>query len=50
LRRIAYFGPGSKVSHLKSQILIDAERKLGMIDGSLMVDRLVMPIATEMMD
>jgi ABC-type nitrate/sulfonate/bicarbonate transport system substrate-binding protein len=50
LRRIAYFEPGSKVSRRKLQNLLDAERKLGMIDASLTVDRLVMPGVTELTD
>jgi NitT/TauT family transport system substrate-binding protein len=50
LRRIEYFEPGSKVSRRKLQNLLDAERKLGMIDASLTVDRLVMPGVTELTD
>jgi NitT/TauT family transport system substrate-binding protein len=48
LRRIDYFEPSSKISRGKLQNVIDTERKLGNIDASLTVDRLVMPSITEL--
>ncbi len=50
LRRIGYFEPSSKIPRAALQNLIDTERRLGNVDPSLTVERLVMPGLTELAD
>jgi ABC-type nitrate/sulfonate/bicarbonate transport system substrate-binding protein len=50
LRRIDYFEPSSKISRKKLQNVIDTERKLGNVDASLTIDRVIMPDLTELTD
>jgi len=50
LRRIDYFEPRSAMSRAKLQNVIDTERRLGNVDASLTVDRIVMPGVTELTD
>ncbi len=50
LRRTGYFEPSSKVSRLKLQNVLDAERAAGNIGAALTVDRLIMPGVTELAD
>jgi NitT/TauT family transport system substrate-binding protein len=50
LRRIAYFETSSRMSRRKLQNVIDTERKLGNVDASLTIARLVMPGVTELTD
>jgi ABC-type nitrate/sulfonate/bicarbonate transport system substrate-binding protein len=50
LRRIGYFEASSKVSRVKLQNIIDAERHAGNIGPALTIDRLVMPGLTELVD
>jgi ABC-type nitrate/sulfonate/bicarbonate transport system substrate-binding protein len=50
MRRIAFFEPSSKLSRTKLENVIAAEKRLGNIDQSLTLDRLIMPGVSELME